>query len=261
MSDRVDNPDEELQQAFSSSSEGQLVEQEDIPLVETVDSRSTSSRGLPRLPREPPESRGPDLQPSSSTSPEPEVEVVSQIGAHEEERKQLDKPLEEPHSARVVQIQAGSRKVSREDRRELPQSSRWTEGDHSRTSRSRPDLNLTSELGSAPARIRDELQLDDMMSGSDFWPTERPSRGRRSSMLIDTPVRRTHRAFVREGLRQSMGKKQLDSTEVETLVERTAEEEESICNELHSVEGALLIDGRPIEISTTGRSEIGFAPV
>ena len=58
-----------------------------------------------------------------------------------------------------------------------------------------------------------------------------------------------------------MGKKQLESTEVETLVERSTEDDESTNKDLQSVEGATMIDGRPIEMSSTGRSEVDFAPV
>ena len=175
MSDRVDNPDEELQQAFSSSSEGHLVERENVPLVETVGSRTSSSLGVPEVPREP------DVH-ASSSSPEPQVEDLSP-------EEQLDVQLEEPHASRNVQVQDSSREVPREGRYELTRAHYRTEGDRSRTSRSRVDLNLTSELGSAPARIREELRLDEVMSDSDFWPeTRRPSRGRRDSM----PVSYTH---------------------------------------------------------------------
>ena len=75
-------------------------------------------------------------------------------------------------------------------------------------------------------------------------------------MLLDTPLRRTHKAFIQAGLRQSMGKVNLNSSLMHEI-----DEDEGLDQELKSVGGDAVIDGRPLAVAEFGKEEIDFAPV
>ena len=119
-----------------------------------------------------------------------------------------------------------------------------------------PEDQCASSSGSAPQRIRDELKLD--ISDTLHWRSQRDET-RRSSLVVDTPLRRSHRAFARSGVRQSMNKKQ--SKLHDKVEEEDEDDEETIESELRSKDGDLMLDGRELELSTFGRAEDEFAPV
>ena len=77
-------------------------------------------------------------------------------------------------------------------------------------------------------------------------------------MILDTPVRRSELAFIRHGLRQSMGRTHQPP---DTIEEREEDPEDMSIHELHTQDGAVVIDGRAVTLARVGKLEANFAPV
>ena len=128
--------------------------------------------------------------------------------------------------------------------------------DQPETTWNRVETQDPEDSVSAVGRIKAGLQLDSLPSDSGHWKVGRTS-SRRESMIIDTPIRRSHRAFVRSGLRQSMGKMDLISSQLSEEVD----EDDLDSQDLRSDDGDLVIDGRTLQLAQVGKPEFNFAPV
>ena len=77
-------------------------------------------------------------------------------------------------------------------------------------------------------------------------------------MVIGAPTQRSELAFIRDGLRQSMGKVHRNPTPIQELEDTT---EDDVSRELKSRDGTIIIDGRALTPSQIGKPEVNFAPV
>ena len=164
------------------------------PLVQTVGSSSRSSRSAQEMPRAERE-RSSERSTSTATSRDPASNWTSALQAPAAEEP------EGSHSERAVQQRDSSRL---EGELEPVPSGRDTRGtrdgrDQPETSRNRVETQDPEDSVSAVGQIKADLQLDSSPSDSAHWKVGRTS-SHRESVIIDTPIRRSHRAFVRSGL-------------------------------------------------------------
>ena len=251
MSETFNDPDD-LQLASSSSTERPyMVEPAEQVVIETVDGSSTS---IPEEPEEPEELA---MQPPTAAGSH--QETSNEETSHEE--------IEQPETVSDLDIQQRGPPPGREERQDPsgradlvpPPPNERIEGHPGQPSGNDSEDSDSAGSGSAPRRIRAELHLDSFLSDSGHFRRERP-RGRRESILIDTPLRRSHRAFVRDGVRQSMGKVHTIRTPIDEALDEN-EEAEADGGDLQSKGNELLIDGRPLELQEEGRAELDFAPI
>ena len=77
-------------------------------------------------------------------------------------------------------------------------------------------------------------------------------------MIINTPIRRSHRAFVRSGPRQSIGK--VDLIFIPTRSEE-ADEDDLNSQGLRSDDRDLVINSRAPRLAQVGKPEFNFTPI
>ena len=130
-------------------------------------------------------------------------------------------------------------------------------GDSPQPARSRSDSQDPTDIGFAPRRIQEELNLDELISDSEMWEPRIPS-ARRKSVVIDAPTRRSELAFIRDVPRQSVGKVHRKPEPIQDL-DNSTEDQES--RELKSQDGTIIIDGRALTLSQIGKPEVNFTPV